>query len=129
MNHSCNQEGDRCCCSRIAYAVAVFGALLIVAGLVWAMKHYTTPVSTTAQRAAERAKNLVELHATEKHDLENYGWIDQSKGIVRLTINRAKALTVDGGKDLASARKDLIARVEKATAVAPKPPEKPSAFE
>lgn len=129
MNHSCNQEDAGCCGSRMSYVVAVFGALLIVAGLVWAMKHYTTPASITAQRAAERAKNLVDLRSAEKHDMDTYGWVDQPKGIVRLTVSRAKELAVDGGKDLASARKDLIARVEKATAVAPKPPEKPSAFE
>ena len=129
MNHSCNQEDDRCCGGRLSYVVAVFGALLIVAALVWAMKHYTTPASITAQRAAERAKNLVDLRSAEKHDMENYGWVDQPKGIVRLTVERAVELTADGGKDLAAARKDLIERVEKATFVPPKPPEKPSAFE
>ena len=129
MNHNCNEEESSCCGARLSYVVAVFGALLVVAGLVWAMKHYTTPSSLTAQRSAERAKNLVELRATEKHDLETYGWVDQPKGIVRLTVDRAVELTVDGGKDLASARKDLIERVEKATFVPPKPPEKPSAFE
>ena len=129
MNHDSNQEESRCCGSGMAYTVAVLGAFLIVAGLVWAMKHYTTPPSITAQRAAERAKNLTELHAAEKHDMENYGWVDQPKGIVRLTVDRAVQLTVDGGKDLASARKDLIERVEKATYVPPKPPEKPSVFE
>jgi len=129
MNQSCNSEDTRCCGARLSYVVAIFGALLIVAGLVWAMKHYTTPPSITAQRAAERAKNLTELRAAEKHDMETYGWVDQPKGIVRLTVERAVQLTVDGGNDLASARKDLIARVEKATAVPPKAPEKPSAFE
>jgi len=129
MNQNCNQENGSCCGTRVSYVVAVFGALLVVAGLVWAMKHYTTPASITAQRAAERAKNLAELRATEHHDLENYGWVDQSKGIVRLTVQRAMELTADGGKDLAAARKDLIARVEKATAVPPKAPEKPGAFE
>ena len=129
MSNDCNSEESRCCGSRLSYVVAVFGALLVVAGLVWAMKHYTTPPSLTAARAAERAKNLTELRALEKQEMENYGWVDQPKGIVRLTVDRAVELTVDGGKDLASARKDLIARVEKATFVPPKAPEKPSAFE
>lgn len=129
MNHNCDPEESRCCGAGMSYVIAVLGAFLIVAALVWAMKHYTTPPSILAQRAAERAKNLVELRSAEKHDMENYGWVDQPKGIVRLTVDRAVELTVDGGKDLASARKDLIARVEKATFVPPKPPEKPSAFE
>jgi hypothetical protein len=129
MSNDCNSEESRCCGARLSYVVAVFGALLVVAALVWAMKHYTTPPSLNAGRAAERAKNLTELRALEKQEMENYGWVDQPKGIVRLTVDRAVELTVDGGKDLASARKDLIARVEKATFVPPKAPEKPGAFE
>lgn len=129
MNHGCKSEESRCCGAGMSYMIAVLGAFLIVAGLVWAMKHYTTPPALTAQRAAERAKNLTDLRAAEKHDMENYGWVDQPKGIVRLTVDRAVALTVDGGNDLASARKDLIERVEKATYVPPKAPEKPSVFE
>lgn len=129
MSNGCNQAESRCCGLRMSYMVAVLGAFLIVAALVWAMKHYTTPPSITAQRAAERVKNLAELHAAEKQAIENYGWVDQPKGIVRLTVDRAVELTVDGGKDLASARKDLIERVEKATYVPPKAPEKPSVFE
>jgi len=49
--------------------------------------------------------------------METYGWVDQPKGIVRLTVERAMELTVDGGKDPASAHKELIAREEKATFV------------
>ena len=106
------------------------GSMLILAALlVWAMRHYTTPESLTAQRAAERAKNLADLRAAEATALNSYGWVDQGKGVVRLTVDRAVELTVAGGSDWASFRKDLNARVEKATAVPPKAPEKPSVFE
>ena len=124
-----NQDDNRCCGSGSAYGLAVLGALLIVAGLVWAMKHYTTPPDLTAARAAERAQNLAELHAAEKQAMETYGWVDQSKGIVRLTVERAMELTVADAQDPAQARADLIERVEKATYVPPPPPEKPSVFE
>ena len=117
------------CGVRMAYFTAVLGAVLIVGALVWAMKHYTTPPDITAQRAAERAKNLVELRAGEKQAMENYGWMDQSKGIVRLTVDRAVELTVAGGGDWAAFRKDLTAREERATYIPPKAPEKPSIFE
>lgn len=127
---SCCQQGKSdCWCGRIAYVIAVLGALLIVGALVWAMKHYTTPPSLLAERAALRTKNLAELRSLELPALTTYGWVDQSKGIVRLTVERAVELTIAGGQDLAEARKDLIARVEKATYVPPKAPEKPSAFE
>jgi hypothetical protein len=127
---SCSTEKQSCCCNpRTAYVVAVLGAFLIVALIVLAMRHYTTPESLTAQRAAERAKNLADLRAAEATALNSYGWIDQSKGVVRLTVDRAVELTAAAGSDPAAFRKDLIARVEKATAVPPKAPEKPSAFE
>jgi hypothetical protein len=126
---SCNKDGKCCGNGAWSYALAVVGALLIVVGLVWAMKHYTTPANITAARAAERAKNLVELRSAEKQAMENYGWVDQSKGIVRLTVERAMELTVADWQSPAQARADLIARVEKATYVPPPPPEKPSEFE
>jgi len=124
------ENKESCCCgARGAYTLAVLGALLVVAGLVWAMKHYTTPPSLTAERAALRAKNLAEVRAEETKALTTYGWVDPAKGIVRLTVDRAVQLTIAGGADLAEFRKDLLAREAKASFVPPKPPEKPSAFE
>jgi len=126
---SCNQDET---CSRgsgWAYTLAVLGALLIVGGLVWAMKHFTTPPDITAARAAERAQSLADLRAAEKQAMETYGWVDQPKGVVRLTVERAMELTVADWQDPAQARADLIKRVEKATYVPPPPPEKPSEFE
>jgi len=129
MMRCCNQDETRCCGNGWAYTLAVLGALLIVAGLVWAMKHYTTPQDLTAQRAAERAQNLADLRAAEKQAMDTYGWVDQSKGIVRLTVERAMELAVADAENPAQARADLIERVEKATYVPPPPPEKPSEFE
>jgi hypothetical protein len=126
----CNEEKSGCCSGmRWSYVIAVLGALLIVGALVWAMKHYTTPPSLLAERAALRAKNLAELRGVETEAMNHYGWVDQTKGIVRLKVDRAVELTIAGGQDPAEFRKDLIARVEKATAVPPKAPEKPSVFE
>lgn len=126
----CKQEESECCCgSRCSQVIAVFGAMLIVGVLVWAMIHYTTPPSLVAERAALRAKNLAELRGAEAEAINHYGWVDQSKGIVRLTVDRAVELTIAGGQDPAEFRKDLIARVEKATYVPPKAPEQPGAFE
>lgn len=109
--------------------VAVVLVCLIFAALVWKMRQYTTPAPLGAERAAERAKALAEVRAAEAEALNNVGWIDQGKGIVRLPINEAMKLAERKARNPAEARKDLIARVEKATALPPKPPEKPSAFE
>jgi hypothetical protein len=113
-----------------AYVLAALGAFLIVAGLVWAMHRYTQPPPLGENRAEVRAKALAELRAAEADALEHAAWIDQPKGIVRLPIQEAlKMVERDWGQNPVAARSNLIARVEKATAVPPKAPEKPSAFE
>ncbi|HWA08426.1 MAG TPA: hypothetical protein VG838_03075 [Opitutaceae bacterium] len=43
---------------------------------------------------ADRKAYLGELRAKEQTQVNSYGWVDQSKGIVRLPISRAMELTV-----------------------------------
>ena len=109
-------------------AAAVVASLIFVA-LVWKMREYTTPAPLGAERAAERAKALHELRAAEADALNNVGWIDQTKGLVRIPIAEAMKLSEQAWQNPPQARSNLIARVEKATALPPKAPEKPSAFE
>ena len=124
-SHVDGMEND--CCKKsaasCAYLVAVVGALLIVAALVWVMIHYTRPAPLGEDRANERRKALSELRANNEEILNNpnYVWQDQNKGIVRMPINRAMELALKLWADPAAARSNLTARVEKATAVAPPP--------
>jgi hypothetical protein len=97
-------------------ALALTGVLLIMAGLVWVMYHYTRPERVDQARIAERRKNLAELNAQAKEVLENYAWIDQTKGLVRLPVARAMELTVSEWQNPAGARSNLLWRLEKATA-------------
>ncbi|MFO1514561.1 MAG: hypothetical protein U1F83_16905 [Verrucomicrobiota bacterium] len=123
-------ESDPKCCGRsFSVTVAVVLVCLIFAALVWKMRQYTTPAPLGAERAAERAKALAELRAAEADALNNVGWVDPAKGVVRLPIAEAMKLAERKWQNPAEARTDLIARVEKATALPPKAPEKPSAFE
>ena len=127
-----NSETTNCrnCKGKAAYAIAIIGAFLIVAALVWAMRHYIQAPALNANRAAERAKAFAEMRAAETEAINNTGWMDQSKGIVRLRIADAvKMVEQKWGSDPAAARADLIARVEKATYVPPPAPAKPSEFE
>jgi hypothetical protein len=111
----------------MAYVVAILGAFLIVAVLVSVMRRYIQAPALNAARAAERAKVLGEIRAAEADAAQNVGWIDQSKGIVRLRISDALQITEREWKNPAAARSNLIARVDKANP--PPPPPKPSAFE
>jgi O-acetyl-ADP-ribose deacetylase (regulator of RNase III) len=113
-----------------AYAAGILGAFLIVAALAWAIHRYAQPLPLGEDRAAVRAKALGELRAAEAEALASPAWVDQAKGIVRLPIQQAMMLVErEWGQSPAAARSNLIARVEKATAAAPKAPEKPSPFE
>ena len=126
-----NSESNNCCeCkTKMAWCLSVLGAFLIVAALVFAMRHYTRSAPLNANRSAERAAALKELHATEADALNSAAWIDQGKGLVRLPIAEAMKLAEREWQNPAAARASLIAREEKAAFVPPPPPPKPSAFE
>jgi len=109
--------------------VAVIGAFLIFALLVGETKKYTQPPPVDEGRATLRAKALAELRAADAEALNTVGWMDSAKGIVRLPIAEALKLVEREWQNPAQARSNLIARVEKATALPPKAPEKPSPFE
>ncbi len=115
--------------TKTASFVGVLGAFLVVAVLVYAMKQYTKPAPLNQARIEERKKALAEIRAENEKGLSTYEVTDAGKGIVRLRIDRAMELTVDAYKNPAGARADLTARADKASAPAPKAPEKPSQFE
>ena len=113
----------------LAYVAGILGSFLIVAALVWVMQRYTQPPPLGEDRIALRKKALADLRAAEASELENYGWVDQPKGVVRLPIAEAMQLALRDWQNPAAARSNLIARVEKVTAVPPAAPAKPSQFE
>ncbi|MEI8042309.1 MAG: hypothetical protein WCL11_12940 [Verrucomicrobiota bacterium] len=113
----------------MAYVAGILGCFLIVAALVLAMRFYTQPAPLGEERAAVRRKALAELRTAEADELTTYAWLDQAKGVVRLPIAEAMKLSLLESQNPAAARSNLIARVEKATAVAPKAPAAPSPFE
>lgn len=113
----------------LAYGVAIIGAFLIMAALVWTAYRYTRPEPVGAARVAERKKALVELRAAEARSLNNYGWADQAKGLAQLPIARAMELTVQAYQSPEAARSNLTARANQAAAPPPKAPEKPSQYE
>jgi len=112
-----------------AWGVGILGTFLITAVLVAAMRYYARPEPVGANRAEERRKNLNELRAADTKTSNEYDWQDKDKGIVRLPVQRAMELTLQEWKNPAAARSNLVARVDKATVVPPKAPEKPNPFE
>jgi len=119
-----NSENNNCssCAGKVAWAVAVIGAILIVVFLDRQLKHYTAAPAVNAGRAEERAKALAEIRNAEADQLDHTGWVDPTKGLVRLKISDAMKLTEQAWKNPAKAREELIARVEKANPPPPPPP-------
>lgn len=106
-----------------AFLIACF----LFAGFVFWVRHVHSFPAINADQAALRAKDLAEIRAAEAEALKNPGWIDQSRGIVRLPIDVAMKLAAQEWADPAKARADLMAREEKASAPAPKAPAAPAA--
>jgi hypothetical protein len=112
------------------YFVVALGALLIVAALAWFLYSRTRPSTLNLARIEERIKFLREVNAAGAEALNNFGWQDQSKGLVRLPITNAMELIVREWKNPAVGRSNLLARLEKANPPPPPPqPAKPSVYE
>ena len=94
-----------------------------------AVKFTVKPPAIDADQADQRSKALAEMRAFENNALNNAGWIDQPRGIVRLPIETAIKNAAEAWQNPAQSRADLMARAGKAAAPLPKAPEKPSAFE
>src|ERR1039457_6515767 len=92
----------------LAYLAGILGSLLIVAALVWAMEHYSQPPPLGEDRVAVRKKALADLRAAEASELQSYGWVDQTKGVVRLPIAEAMKLALPDWQNPAAARSNLI---------------------
>jgi hypothetical protein len=119
------------CAGKAAYAIAIIGAILIVVFINRQLKQYTRPPAIDEGRAEERAKALAEIRNAEADALNNTGWIDPTKGVVRLRIDDAMNLMLQTwGTNAAAGRANLLERVAKANP--PPPPQAPppkSAFE
>ena len=112
------------------YFVTAVGACLIVASLAWLLIYKTRPAPLNQARIDERIKNLREINAAAAEALNNYGWQDEPKGLVRLPITNAMELIVRDWKNPAAGRSNLLARLERANPPPPpKAPEKPTQFE
>jgi len=94
-------------------------ACLLFIGLDLVVRLSVKAPAIDSDRAGAMAKSLAEIRAVEEKSLSTPGWIDPSRGIVRLPIEDAMQLIEKEGAE--GARADLLRREEKASAPAPKP--------
>ena len=101
--------------------LGVVGAYAIYALLVYTMVKVTAPPPVNQTRVGERHKALAEVRAAEQQELYSYGKLDAAKGLYRLKVEHAMAMTEALYKNAAAARTNLISRAEKANFVPPPP--------
>lgn len=118
-----------CCSMKTLNWLGAIGAVAAMAVLVGALRHYARRGDVNAARAAERHKILAEARQKSAAELATFGVIDKEKGVYRLANDRAMELAVRAWQNPVEARKELLARAEKAFYVPPPPPEPKSAFE
>jgi hypothetical protein len=104
-------------------------ALVLFLALIAVVKFSVSVPAIDADRGVAISKSLAEIRKAEAIALANPGWVDESRGIVRLPIETAMQAAAAQWQDPAKARADLIARAEKAAAPAPKAAPKASKFE
>lgn len=78
-------------------ALAAVGGFLIF-GLILLIAYFPNraqPIPQGTKTDKERADILTELRSRETDLSTSYGWVDQSKGIVRVPIERAMQLTLE----------------------------------
>lgn len=68
--------------------------VLFLAAVIVLVLWNPRPLDEDAERAILRAKNLKELREANEKRLNNYGWVDQAKGIVFIPIARAMELEI-----------------------------------
>lgn len=107
--------------------IVLVGGLFAVLTLVIKL---TAPVpDIDAVAAANRAEALREIRTNEVVQLTSLGWVDQSRGLVRLPIDVAIQLTTTKWQNPAAARAEWNARADAADAPAAPAAPKPSSFE
>ncbi len=75
-------------------AIGYIGVMLIFILIVYLSYVSNQPPPIDEQIIDERLQTLAEVRANQKEAAVNYGWVDRSKGIVRIPIERAMELTV-----------------------------------
>ena len=89
MSCSLSHSPSPCCFpwSRFWTAIGIFA--LFLAAVFLLLFWNSQPLDEDAERAILRMKNLKELREANEKRLNNYGWVNQDKGIVFIPIERA----------------------------------------
>jgi hypothetical protein len=125
MNRNDLGQINRASGAAAGFVIATF----IFVGLIVIVRCSVAVPAIDADRDAAIAQSLMEIRSNEVVCLDNPGWIDRQRGIVRLPLDTALQIAAREWQNPAQARADLLAREEKATEPLPKQPAQPNPFE
>ena len=91
MSNAAPKTGFFFTAAAVVGGFAIFILILVVAYL----PNKPAPLPEGTKTPEERAAILRELRAKETAAATTYGWVDQTKGVVRIPIERAMQLTVE----------------------------------
>lgn len=112
-----------------AAAAGFIIASFVFVALVVIVKCSVKVPAVDADRTATIANELIMVRSNEVASLNNPGWVDKQRGIVRLPIDTALQISLEEWQNPAQARADLLARSKKATAPVQAAPAKPNPYE
>ena len=110
-------------------AAGALAAFLIMAVFIGILNALVDQKPMGAERADLRRQYLAELRKSDEEVTNNYAWQDQSKGIVRVPIDRAIEIATREWQDAENGRRLLWLRAEKALGHPPQPEPQPEADE
>ena len=120
MENVNNNSSSKCCRTTLTVVVIV-ATFLLMAFLVKQMVKITAPQAVGVARANERAVEGAKIRAEGAEKARTWGLVDPTRGIVRLPVDEAVKLTLQGYQKPAAFKADLAARLEKASVAPPKP--------
>lgn len=79
----------------IGGALFVVALISVVAGIAIVLYFVNRPEPLNVEIIAERKAKLAEVNAKQEELINNYAWIDKTKGIVQIPIKQSMKLTVE----------------------------------
>lgn len=76
-------------------AIGLIALIVAVAGVGLFLYFFNAPKPLNLEIVQERKAKLADVNAKQDELINNYAWVDQTKGIVRIPVEKAMPLTVE----------------------------------
>lgn len=98
QHESFTVEGEQPDNKRLFVYGVIIAATFFTSGIVLTTIFHRATQAMSVQRGGHVSRELNELRRQEAERLGSYGWVDKAKGEVRIPIDRAMMLLVEGAQ-------------------------------